>query len=242
MQPSGDHRAAAPCELQPKRLYRGGEESIRFGLLAVKNLGRGVIARMVDERRGGGEFTSFYNFCKRMTGRDLNRRAIESLIKCGALDGLGNNRREMLLSVERVLDSLEADKRRNVEGQMGFFDTPDSQEAGEPTLDKAEDFPDADKLSMEKEVTGMYLSGHPMAAYAGLYQTGGYARMDEILQSAGEEGGRYQDGQVGDPVGAGGGCAAESYQEQRPDGLPLCGGYVWRHDGPGVPQYPGAVR
>ena len=170
-------------------------KSIRFGLLAVKNLGRGAIARMVDERRGGGEFTSFYNFCKRMTGRDLNRRAIESLIKCGALDGLGNNRREMLLSVERVLDSLEADKRRNVEGQMGFFDTPDSQEAGEPTLDKAEDFPDADKLSMEKEVTGMYLSGHPMAAYAGLYQTGGYARMDEILQSAGEEGGRYQDGQ-----------------------------------------------
>lgn len=78
---------------------------------------------------------------------------------------------------------------------MGFFDTPDSQEAGEPTLDKAEDFPDADKLSMEKEVTGMYLSGHPMAAYAGLYQTGGYARMDEILQSAGEEVGRYQDGQ-----------------------------------------------
>lgn len=170
-------------------------KSIRFGLLAVKNLGRGAIARMVDERRGGGEFTSFYNFCKRMTGRDLNRRAIESLIKCGALDGLGNNRREMLLSVERVLDSLEADKRRNVEGQMGFFDTPDSQEAGEPSLDKAEDFPSADKLSMEKEVTGMYLSGHPMAAYAGLYQSGGYARMDEILQSAGEEGGRYQDGQ-----------------------------------------------
>ena len=62
-------------------------KSIRFGLLAVKNLGRGAIARMVDERRGGGEFTSFYNFCKRMTGRDLNRRAIESLIKCGALDG-----------------------------------------------------------------------------------------------------------------------------------------------------------
>lgn len=170
-------------------------KSIRFGLLAVKNLGRGAIARMVDERRGGGEFTSFYNFCKRMTGRDLNRRAIESLIKCGALDGLGNNRREMLLSVERVLDSLEADKRRNVEGQMGFFDTPDSQEAGEPSLDKAEDFPSADKLSMEKEVTGMYLSGHPMAAYAGLYQSGEYARMDEILQSAGEEGGRYQDGQ-----------------------------------------------
>ena len=171
-------------------------KSIRFGLLAVKNLGRNVIARMVEERRGGGEFTSFYNFCKRMAGRDLNRRAIESLVKCGALDGLGNNRREMLLAVERVLDSLEADKRRNVEGQMGFFDAPGSAQGGEPPLEKTEDFFAADKLNMEKEVTGMYLSGHPMAAYAGLYQKGGYARMDEILQSAGErETGRYQDGQ-----------------------------------------------
>ena len=171
-------------------------KSIRFGLLAVKNLGRNVIARMVEERRGGGEFTSFYNFCKRMAGRDLNRRAIESLVKCGALDGLGNNRREMLLAVERVLDSLEADKRRNVEGQMGFFDAPGSAQGGELPLEKTEDFSAADKLNMEKEVTGMYLSGHPMAAYAGLYQEGGYARMDEILQSAGErETGRYQDGQ-----------------------------------------------
>ena len=172
------------------------EGGIRYGLLAVKNLGRNVIARMVEERRGGGEFTSFYNFCKRMAGRDLNRRAIESLVKCGALDGLGNNRREMLLAVERVLDSLEADKRRNVEGQMGFFDAPGSAQGGELPLEKTEDFSAADKLNMEKEVTGMYLSGHPMAAYAGLYQEGGYARMDEILQSAGErETGRYQDGQ-----------------------------------------------
>ncbi len=171
-------------------------KSIRFGLLAVKNLGRGVIARMVEERRGGGEFTSFYNFCKRVTGRDMNRRAIESLVKCGALDGLGNNRREMLLSVERVLDALEADKRRNVEGQMGFFDAPGSEEGGEVPLEKAEDFSQADKLAMEKEVTGMYLSGHPMSAYAGMYQEGGFARMDEILQSAGEDSpGRYQDGQ-----------------------------------------------
>ena len=171
-------------------------KSIRFGLQAVKNLGRGVISRMVEERREGGEFTSFYNFCKRMAGRDLNRRAIESLVKCGALDGLGNNRREMLLSVERVMDSLEADKRRNIEGQLGFFDSPRPGGNGEPELERAEEFPVADKLAMEKEVTGMYLSGHPMAAYGGLYQQGGYARMDEILQSAGEQGtGRYQDGQ-----------------------------------------------
>lgn len=173
-------------------------ESIRFGLQAVKNLGRGAIARLAAERRAGGAFTSFYNFCKRMCGKELNRRAIESLVKCGALDGLGSNRREMLLSIEGVLDSLEDAKRRNVEGQMGFFDIPGEEEDGSAFLQKAEDFSPSDKLAMEKEVTGMYLSGHPMAAYAALYQQGVYGRIDEICQSAeGELAGnqKYRDGQ-----------------------------------------------
>lgn len=171
------------------------EGGIRFGLLAVKNLGRAVIARMIQERRAGGPFTSFYNFCKRMSGRDLNRRAIESLIKAGALDGLGNNRREMLLAVEAVLDSLDADKRRNIEGQMGFFDVPAAGGEEEPPLQSAEDFSHADKLAQEKEVTGMYLSGHPMMDYASLYQTGAYARTDQIIQSAAGESAQYRDGQ-----------------------------------------------
>ncbi|WP_322173490.1 DNA polymerase III subunit alpha [Acutalibacter caecimuris] len=174
-------------------------ESIRFGLAAVKNLGRGVIARMEQERQLNGPFTSFYDFCKRMAGKEMNRRAIESLVKCGALDGLGHNRREMLLAVEQILGALEEDKRRNLEGQVGFFDTPGETSAvGEPVLDKAEDFSAMDKLAMEKEVTGMYLTGHPMSGYAGLYAAGRYARTGDILQSAeNSEAGmaRYQDGQ-----------------------------------------------
>lgn len=170
-------------------------ETIRYGLLAVKNLGRAVILRMVEERRRGGAFTSFYNFCKRMSGKDLNRKAIESLIKCGALDGLGNNRREMLLSVESVLNSLETDKRRNLEGQMGLFDTPGTEEGGEPALQKAEEFSVGDKLAMEKEVTGMYLSGHPMMDHAELYETGRYARSDEIFRSSQGDSELYRDGQ-----------------------------------------------
>lgn len=171
------------------------EEGIRFGLLAVKNLGRAVIARMAEERDAGGKFTSFYNFCKRMSGRDLNRRAIESLVKAGALDDLGNNRREMLLGLEQVMDSLEADKRRNLDGQMGFFDGPETEEGGEVSLPAAPDFSQADRLAQEKEVTGMYLSGHPMADYAHLYQSGAYARTDQILGSAQGESTQYQDGQ-----------------------------------------------
>ncbi len=170
-------------------------ETIRYGLLAVKNLGRAVILRMVEERRRGGAFISFYNFCKRMSGKDLNRKAIESLIKCGALDGLGNNRREMLLSVESVLNSLETDKCRNLEGQMGLFDTPGTEEGGEPALQKAEEFSVGDKLAMEKEVTGMYLSGHPMMDHAELYETGRYARSDEIFRSSQGDSELYRDGQ-----------------------------------------------
>ncbi len=172
------------------------EEGIRFGLLAVKNLGRNVICRMGEERETDGPFTSFYSFCRRMAGKDLNRRAIESLIKCGALDGLGSNRREMLLSLEGVMDSLESEKRRNIEGQMGFFDAPETgSEGGEPALQKAEEFPAAELLNMEKEVTGMYLSGHPMMGYAQFYRSGMYARSDLILQSGAGESHEYRDGQ-----------------------------------------------
>lgn len=170
---------------------------IRFGLLAIKNLGRGVIARLLEERRATGSFSSFYDFCKRMQGKDLNRRAVESLVKSGALDNLGSNRREMLLSLETVLDTLEADKRRNLEGQVGFFDLAGTENAGnqEPEMIHAEEFPHREQLSMEKEVTGLYLSGHPMAQYKDVYRSGAVARLDEIHKSAQGESTRYQDQQ-----------------------------------------------
>ncbi len=171
-----------------------GAQGIRFGLLAVKNLGRGMIARMVEERRQSGPFQSFPDFCRRMAGKELNRRAIESLIKCGALDGLGSNRREMLLSLENVMDFLEDSKRRNIDGQLGLFDSA-GQGGGKPEMQHAEEFSAADRLSMEKEVTGMYLSGNPMMDYEALYQTGAYARSDRILQSSEEDAGEYHDGQ-----------------------------------------------
>ena len=174
------------------------EDSIRFGLLAIKNLGRGVIQRMLLERERGGKFRSFYDFCKRMQGRDLNRRAVESLIRCGAFDGLGNNRREMLLAVTPVLESLDADKRKNIEGQIGLFDLGGEERTDTYQMPKAEEFPQAELLAMEKEVTGMYLSGHPMAPYAGVYRRDLVARTDEIAQSAAGESDKYSDEQYVD--------------------------------------------
>ena len=174
------------------------EDSIRFGLLAIKNLGRGVIQRMLLERERGGKFRGFYDFCKRMQGRDLNRRAVESLIRCGAFDGLGNNRREMLLAVTPVLESLDADKRKNIEGQIGLFDLGGEERADTYQMPKAEEFPQAELLAMEKEVTGMYLSGHPMAPYAEVYRRDLVARTDEIAQSAAGESDKYSDEQYVD--------------------------------------------
>ena len=173
-------------------------DSIRFGLLAIKNLGRGVITRMIQERRANGKFKSFYDFCKRMQGRDLNRRAVESLIRCGAFDGMGNNRREMLMAVGPILDQLDSDKKRNIEGQIGFFDFGDVVQQDSYQMPRAEEFPQAELLTMEKEVTGMYLSGHPMAPYAEVYRRDLVARMDEIAQSAAGESDKYADEQYVD--------------------------------------------
>lgn len=170
-------------------------KDIRYGLLAIKNLGRGVIDRLVQERSTGGPYASFYSFCKRMQGKDMNKRAVESLVKCGALDGLGSNRREMLLSVEMVMDSLDMNGRRNIEGQVGFFDSPDAADAGEPDIAEAEDFTHMQKLTLEKEVTGMYLSGHPMMQYKAVYDSKKAARIDQIFASSDGESNLYRDNQ-----------------------------------------------
>lgn len=168
---------------------------IRFGLLAVKNLGRGFIKGILEERKTGGPFTSFYSFCKRIYGgKDVNRRALESLVKCGALDGLDANRRQMLQSLPVVMETLEADKRRNIDGQLGFFDMAATfgEDTG-PALPAVDEFPAVEKLRMEKESTGLYLSGHPMMEYADAAKKVQAARISDLLEAAQEYSSRYMD-------------------------------------------------
>ena len=144
-------------------------QNIRFGLLAVKNLGKGFLQHIILNREQAGPFRSFQDFCRRVYDQ-LNRRALESLIKCGALDGLGLNRRQMLENAGAILDYLEEDKRRNIEGQLGFFSSGEEREAAQEfSVRDMPDFSQREKLAYEKEVTGMYLSGHPMAAYQDQY-------------------------------------------------------------------------
>ncbi len=142
--------------------------SIRFGLNAVKSVGRNLIEGVIRERRDR-PFRSLYDFCKRMRGAELNRRALENLIRAGAFDALEPSRHGMMQSVEGILKSVETDARQNLEGQLDLF----SALAGNGADAAAEDYkvpnlpeyPTSELLKMEKEVSGLYLSGHPLDAY-----------------------------------------------------------------------------
>ena len=173
-------------------------EAVRFGLLAIKNLGSGFIHQIIAEREKNGPFSSFYNFLKRMHDKDFNRRAAESLVKAGALDGLGANRREMMMALPLFLGELEDDARRNVEGQIGFMEmlAAEQQQSAEPRVPAQAEFPHADLLANEKETLGFYLSGHPLSKMSELAQRLGSAKTSELLDPDNESGqGQYQDNQ-----------------------------------------------
>ncbi len=169
-------------------------ENIRFGLLAVKNLGRNFIHEIISERESHGRFHSFYSFCIRLYGKELNRRAVESLIKCGALDGLNANRKQMLIMLPSILNDLESSKHRNIVGQIGFFDiSTDFSNTSEPELPNIEEMQRDELLSLEKETTGMYLSGHPMAEYNDVAKKLNSVRTIEIIESTGDSNAKYAD-------------------------------------------------
>ncbi len=137
-------------------------KNIRFGLLAVRNLGSNLIAQLIEER-ANNKYTSMYDFCNRNYSRNFNRRALEGLIKSGAMDALEDNRRKMLYNIDRVISVIEETKRFSSENQMNLFGDNDSTPSFE--LTHIDEMPRAELLSMEKAATGMYLSGHPMNSY-----------------------------------------------------------------------------
>ena len=168
--------------------------NIRFGLLAIKNLGRNFIKNIIAERRLG-KFTSFYDFCSRMHGADFNKRAVESLVRCGALDGLGANRRQMLMGMNEIIDELDSKKKRNIEGQIGLFDMGSNlAKHSEPQLRYFDEFPLYELLSMEKETTGLYLSGHPMSEYTEMAAKLCCAKVSD-LNSSDSDNAVYKDGE-----------------------------------------------
>ena len=140
--------------------------NIRFGLAAVKNIGRGLIRSVVARRNEGGPFRSLEDFLTRMGEGELNKRAVENLIKCGAMDCFGNHRSELLAVYSEMMDALAAQRKKNLEGQMGLFGMMDDDDPGVSIpIPKLSEISRADRMAMEKETTGLYLSGHPMDDY-----------------------------------------------------------------------------
>ncbi len=180
-------------ESEDSFVFRDGH--IRFGLLAIKNIGRALLAELQREREKNGPYTGFYDFCRRLSAyRECNRRAIESLIKAGALDELGANRAQMLSSLPGMLAQLGDESRNNVSGQIGFFDDPDIGGGNDYPLPDLPEYSFAERLAMEKEVAGMYLTGHPMAPYKEAYSRLRATRTGTLLRLKEESSDRYPDG------------------------------------------------
>lgn len=138
------------------------KKGIRFGLSAVKNVGVALIEKLERERQRNGLFKNLYDFCQRMQGIELNKRALESLIQSGALDGLGWNRRQMLQQYEQILSSVKEMAASQLTGQMQLFGMVSTSSWQEPMPEPVEEFSQTELLHMEREVTGMYISGNPL--------------------------------------------------------------------------------
>ncbi len=143
-------------------VYVRSGENIRFGLLAVKGLGKGLIDRMISEREQNGAFSDFSDFCSRTVSMGLNKQALENLIFSGALDGLGANRRQMWMQMENVLSSCRIEQNRLVDGQMNLFGESSPESTISPDLPPCREFEPEEKLSCEYQSLGLYLSGHPL--------------------------------------------------------------------------------
>ena len=167
-------------------------EGIRFGLVAIKNIGRGFIQAVVRERERGGDFTGFQDFCERMYDSDINKRAVENLIRAGAFDGFGARRSQLIAVHDKLLDSIGASRRQNVEGQLDFFGMSSGatqRRSVEMILPDIPEYAPEELMRQEKEVTGLYLSGHPMAAYRDVARRAGAVHIAAINEDFAQEGG-----------------------------------------------------
>ena len=177
------------------------EGGIRFGLVAIKNIGRGFIQAVMRERETA-PFTSLYDFCDRMAGSDINKRAVENLIRSGAFDSLGAKRSQLIQVYESVMDAVADSRRQNLEGQMDFFSLADGGSDGrknvkEIPLPDIDEYTPEERMLMEKETTGLYLSGHPMDQYREAVRRLGAPTIGSILGDFAQEGGptRFADDQ-----------------------------------------------
>ncbi len=161
--------------------FSAAEEGIRFGLQAIRGLGTNVISALLRQRSAEGIYRDLVDFCRRNAGPELNKRGVEGLIRAGAFDGMGQNRRQMLESCDHLIDAVLHESRRVVSGQLSLFGGEDP--VGTPmeiTFPDVPEYPEAVLLRMEKETAGLYLSGHPLGRWSAHRQL---LRMQEVADA-----------------------------------------------------------
>ena len=142
-------------------------DAIRYGLSAIKSIGRNVVDEIIRERQNNGLFTSIDDFVERMGGREVNKRTLENFIKAGAMDSLPGNRRQKTMIAPELLDQKNKDRKNVLEGQLSLFDfaAEEEKQQYQITMPKVPEFPKGELLAFEKETLGIYVSGHPMDEY-----------------------------------------------------------------------------
>lgn len=167
--------------------------AIRFGLGAVKNVGHGLIRTLVSKRAEGGSFRSLEDFLQRMGEGELNKRAVENFIKCGAMDCFGHHRSELLAVYDQMMDAVASTRKKNLDGQMGLFSMlEDSDAAVSIPIPRKEELSRAELMAMEKETTGIYISGHPMDDYRPYLKNTHVIPIGDLM----DEESKYQDEQI----------------------------------------------
>jgi DNA polymerase III subunit alpha len=142
-----------------------GEKEIRFGLAAVKNVGEAAIESVIEARERVGGFKSFGQFCREIDGRRVNRRVVESLVKCGAFDGLGLARARLFAAIADQMERAARSQREKATGQSGLFENAETADADKDVLPEVPEWDRREKLSYEKESLGFYITGHPLTDY-----------------------------------------------------------------------------
>ena len=182
-------------EIQPPDINEGearfmpSEGGIKYGLAAIKSVGRPVIEEIVAERRSGGAFTSLKDLCTRLSGRNVNKRALESLIKAGALDCLEGTRKQKMSAYAGIMAGISQEKKITMTGQMSLFDFA-GEEAREELEEKLPDVGEYDKemiLGFEKEVLGVYISGHPLEDFIPVMEKNITRKTSDFYTAEGEK-------------------------------------------------------
>ena len=185
-------RLAPPDVNSSMQGFTANGKVINYGLLGIKNVGKEFVDDIVKERQNG-DFTDLGDFCMRMSEKHFNRRAVESLIRCGAMDGFDKNRRQMLQALPSIVSNIEVYRQRTQYGQFDFFALDGNNSSPEFDYPSVDEFPKSELLKMEKEMTGLYLSGHPMDKYEEICRKIGFANISDLLESANDDMSIYKD-------------------------------------------------